>query len=53
MDYVEAHMWWAIAAAGGEERARRSRILVERLMRPEQIAEARKRAEAWLKARPK
>jgi hypothetical protein len=53
MDYVEAHKWWTIAAAGGEERARKSRLLVERLMRPEQIVEAKQRAEQWLKARRK
>jgi hypothetical protein len=53
MDYVEAHKWWNIAAANGEERARKSRNIVERLMTPAQIAEAKKRAEAWLKAHGK
>ena len=53
MDYVEAHKWWSLAAASGEDRAKRNRILVERLMKPEQIAEAKKRAELWLKARKK
>ena len=53
MDYVEAHKWWSLAAASGEERARRNRNLVERSMTPEQIAEARKRAQLWLKAHGK
>ena len=53
MDYVEAHKWWNIAEAGGEDRARRNRILVERLMKPEQIAEAKKRATQWQQSRPK
>jgi hypothetical protein len=53
MDYVEAHKWWNIAEANGEERARNSRILVERLMTPEQIAEAQRRAGVWMKAHEK
>jgi TPR repeat protein len=50
MDYVEAHKWWNIAEANGEERARNSRILVERLMTPEQIAAAQRLAGVWMKA---
>jgi TPR repeat protein len=53
MDYVEAHKWWNIAASNGEERARKSRDTVERLMTPEQIAEAKKRANEWMKAHVK
>ena len=53
MDYVEAHKWWNIAAAGGEERAKKSRNIVERLMTPEQIAEAKRRASDWMKAHAK
>ena len=53
MDYVEAHKWWNISASNGEERARRNRNQVERLMKPEQIAEAKRRAEAWMKAHAK
>ena len=53
MDYVEAHKWWDIAASNGEERARRSRGLVERLMTPEQIAEAKRRAQEWMEAHTK
>jgi TPR repeat protein len=53
LDYVEAHKWWSIAEAGGEDRARKNRILVERLMKPEQIAEAKKRANLWLNAHKK
>jgi hypothetical protein len=53
MDYIEAHKWWNIAAASGEERARKNRNMVERLMKPEQITEAKTRADAWLKAHGK
>jgi hypothetical protein len=53
MDYVEAHKWWNIAETNGEERARKSRRAVERLMTPEQIAEAKRRASAWLEAQAK
>jgi TPR repeat protein len=53
MDYVEAHKWWNIAAASGEDRARKSRNIVERLMTPAQIAEAKRRASEWMKAHAK
>ena len=53
LDYVEAHKWWNIAASNGEERAKRSRNMVERLMKPEQIAEAKRRADEWMKAHAK
>lgn len=49
-DYVEARMWWAIAEANGEDEGRKGRILIERLMTPEQIAEAKKRTSAWMQA---
>jgi hypothetical protein len=53
VDYVEAHKWWSIAASNGEERARKNRNMVERLMKPEQIAEAKRRADEWMKAHAK
>ena len=53
MDYVEAHKWWTIAESNGEDRARRSLIFVERLMTPEQIVQARQRADDWIKAHAK
>ena len=64
-DYVEAHKWCTLAAAGGVERARitgvtdprkfierilKSRDRIAKKMTPEQIAEAEKRARKW---RPK
>ena len=42
-----------LAASNGEERARRNRNMVERLMKPEQIAEAKRRADEWMKAHAK
>jgi len=50
VDYVEAHKWWSIAASNGDDRAGRNRNMVERLMKPQQIAEAKRRASEWLKS---
>ncbi len=51
-DYVQAHMWYILAAAGspsGEDRdsAANNRDIVAKLMTPAQIAEAQRRAEKW------
>ncbi|MFH1029213.1 MAG: trypsin-like peptidase domain-containing protein [Pseudomonadota bacterium] len=43
-DYVEAHMWWNLAASQGQENARSNRDLVAKEMTPAQLAEAQKRA---------
>lgn len=40
LDYVAAHKWLNIAAAGGVEEAGRNRDLITKLMTPEQIATA-------------
>jgi TPR repeat protein len=53
IDYVAAYKWWSIAAFNGEDRAGRSIRLVEGLMTPEQIAEAKRRASAWIQAHAK
>jgi hypothetical protein len=55
-DYIEAHMWFNLAAthspAGTErERAIRNRDICARKMTPAQVAEAQKRARDW-KASP-
>ena len=51
-DYVEAHKWRHLAAsrASAEDRERyaEARDAVAKLMTPAQIAEAQKRATAWL-----
>jgi TPR repeat protein len=56
-DYVLAHMWLSLAVANGAHGKERSASvtnssLVANLMKPEQIAEAKKRAQAWAEAHP-
>ena len=48
-DYVLAHMWLSLAVSPsmGSKRAAAKRDIIERSMLPVEIAEARKRAEAW------
>ena len=46
-DYVSAHMWLNLAAAGGHDNAREARDSVAELMTRAQIAEAQRRAREW------
>lgn len=46
-DYVVAHMWFNLAAAGGLRKALTDRELVVAKMTPEQVAEAEKRLAEW------
>lgn len=46
-DYVQAHMWFNLAAAQGLEKAARARDAVSQKMTSEQISEAQARARAW------
>jgi TPR repeat protein len=46
-DYVESYVWFSLAAAQGDDDAKRALNLTERVMTPDQIAEAQKRAAAW------
>ena len=46
-DYVEAHKWYNLAAAGGIELARGDRDIVAEKMTPAQISEAQKLAREW------
>ncbi len=46
-DYVRAHMWFNLAAAGGDKVAARHRDIVAAKMTPAQIAEAQKLAREW------
>ena len=48
-DHVEALKWLNIAEDNGSKQAAESRRLVEGLVTAEQIAEAKKRADTWLK----
>jgi TPR repeat protein len=50
-DYVTAHMWFDLAAAGGYKDTA-PRKAVEYLMTPAQIAEAQKLAREWKPAPP-
>jgi len=46
-DYVSAHMWFNLAAAGGQEGARKNRDLIMAIMSPAQIGESQKLAREW------
>ena len=46
-DYIQAHMWWNLAASQGNEWASRYRENLAKSMTPDQIAEARKLAREW------
>ena len=46
-DYVQAHMWFNLAAARGNADAARKRDLVAAKMTPAQIAEAQKLVREW------
>ena len=48
-DRVEAHKWFNLAGAHGEEKGRYGREMVEKLMTPEELTEARRRASDWMK----
>lgn len=47
-DYVTAHMWFNLAAARGDANGAKGRDIVARLMTPQQIADAQKRARECL-----
>ena len=51
-DYVQAHMWFTLAAAQGKENARQNRNIVAAKMTPSQIEEAQRLAREWLAAHP-
>lgn len=45
--YIEAYKWYSLAAARGDDRARRNVTLLELLMPRDQVAEGRQRARDW------
>ncbi len=50
-DFVEAYKWLELAAAQGDAEAVKARDLVFRLLKPEQIAEGKRRAAAFVPAK--
>jgi hypothetical protein len=46
-DYVQAHMWWNLAAVSELESAIKGRDAVAGMMTPAQLAEAQMQARAW------
>jgi TPR repeat protein len=52
LDLVKAHTWLAIAESRGNLEAKRARSLLEKKLKPAQLAEAKKAAKAWLNAHP-
>jgi len=46
-DLVQAHMWFNLSSGQGHKDAYRARLLVSRMMKPEDIAEAQKLAREW------
>ena len=49
-NYVQAHKWWNISAADGNEQARKNRDIVQNEMTKEQVAEAQQLARQWMEA---
>ena len=49
-DNAEAYKWWTLAKDNGSEDAKSNLEKLEPKMTPEQIAEGRRRVEAWKKA---
>jgi hypothetical protein len=48
VDYVEAHMWFELAASNGDEEGRGNRAVAANRMTPADISQAQRRARAWL-----
>jgi TPR repeat protein len=49
LDYVTAHQWFNLAALGGHDEARTMRTEIARDMSLAEVAEAQRRARAWLR----
>ncbi len=48
VDFVQAHMWFNLAASRGSEAAKESRRELAEMMSKDLIAEAQRRAREWL-----
>src|SRR5688500_3703857 len=46
--FIEAHTWFNLAAVGGHERGQECRAEISEEMTAREIAEAQRRARAWL-----
>ena len=46
-DYIQAHLWFNLAAAQGKDRAVEAREKIAGLMTPQQVAEAQRLAREW------
>ena len=46
-NYVQAHMWFNLAAAQGNENGKKGRDLVAQMMTPQKIAQAQELARNW------
>lgn len=46
-DYIQAYKWWNLAATEGEERSRRHKEIIGKLMSREQIAVAQRLSREW------
>lgn len=51
-DYVQAHLWYNLAGAGGENMAIENRDIIAATMAPAQVAEAQKLARVWKPRNP-
>ncbi len=47
-DYIQAHLWFNLAAAQGDKMATKNRDLVAKLIAPAQVAEAQRLAREWM-----
>ena len=52
-DYVQAHMWFNIAAANGNEEARKNRDIAAKRMTATDISRAQKLAREWMEKHQK
>lgn len=49
--YIDAHMWYNLASAQGDEEAKKFRISLEKSMTVDQIVEAQRKAVEWTNGR--
>lgn len=47
-DFIQAHIWFNISASRGNKKARQHLEQLTQQMSPEQVAEAQRRAQAWV-----
>ena len=52
-NFIQAHRWYNIAGANGEDLGRKNRDIVEKKMTPAQIAEAQQLAREWMEEHKK